>query len=388
MLERDLVCFSHLRWNFVFQRPNHLMSRFARHARVFYVEEPLFDAERPHIEQEQVGPKLTRLVPHLPSGLSPQENIEALQTALSGLCRELQIEHPILWFYTPLMLPWAEPLKRSLVVYDCMDELSNFHFAPPELIEREQELIGCADLVFTGGMALYAAKRDRHPNVHGIPSSVDVEFFRQAREPQVEPEAQAHIPHPRVGFCGVIDERIDLPLLEELARARPALQVVMIGPVVKISQESLPRLPNIHYLGGKPYGELPSYMASWDAAIMPFALNDATRFISPTKTPEYLAAGKRVVSTAITDVVEPYERLGLVRIGRSTSEFIEQLDAALADDGSHDPERERFLASTSWDTTWQRMQTLMSETMRARQRSIEVSCDDEATGATRKAAAE
>jgi UDP-galactopyranose mutase len=362
----DVLCFSHLRWNFVFQRPNHLMSRFAKEGRVFFVEEPIFDAPTPWLEQSTVLPNLTRVVPHLPRKRSAAETTSALREALASLCRTQGLEHAIHWFYTPLMLPLTEGLPSSLVVYDCMDELSNFQFAPPELVEYERQLMKRADVVFTGGMALYEAKRHLHHNVHGVPSSVDVAFFRQAREPRVDPASQASIAHPRVGYCGVIDERIDLRLLEQAALQRPTTQFVLVGPVVKISPFSLPRLPNLHYLGGRPYEALPSYMAGWDVAIMPFALNDATRFISPTKTPEYLAAGKRVVSTAIADVVEPYERLGLVRIGRSHREFIQHIDAALADDGASDSARELFLSGTSWDATWQRMRTLLDAALASR----------------------
>jgi len=238
--------------------------------------------------------------------------------------------------------------------------------------------------VFTGGMALYRAKRDQHGNVHGVPSSVDVDFFARARNPQPDPGPQANIPHPRVGYCGVIDERVDLALLDQLARARPQLQFVMLGPVVKIDPESLPERPNIHYLGGKPYQDLPAYLAGWDAAIMPFAMNEATRFISPTKTPEYLAAGKRVVSTAITDVIEPYESLGLVRIGRDCSDFIAQLDAALADDGSQDQERDRFLAGNSWDATWKRMHDVLEEALFARRSCEHVSSVDDSPAQLRE----
>src|SRR5690606_28943889 len=103
----------------------------------------------------------------------------------------------------------------------------------------------------------------------------------------------------RIGYAGVIDERIDLVLLDQVARARPDYQFVMLGPIAKIDPATLPQRGNIHYLGSKKYADLPRYLAGWDVAMMPFALNDATRFISPTKTPEYLAAGRRVVSTAI-----------------------------------------------------------------------------------------
>ncbi len=360
MSDQDVLCFSHLRWDFVFQRPNHLMSRFARRGRVLFIEEPLQGQERARLEHIPVAPNLSRVIPHLPSGTSTEHATALIRTLLALLCRELRMQDAIHWFYTPLMLPLAEGLPGSLTVYDCMDELANFMHAPPELIQRERELIERADIVFTGGMALYEAKRSKHHNVHGVPSSVDVPFFKQARRPQPDPEPQACIAHPRVGYCGVIDERIDLGLLAHLAAERPDTQLVMLGPLAKIDPASLPRRSNIHYLGSKPYQELPSYMAGWDAAMMPFALNEATRFISPTKTPEYLAAGKRVVSTAITDIVVPYARMGLVRIARSPDEFVSQLDEALADDGASDERRDAFLASNSWDSTCSRMQALVA----------------------------
>jgi hypothetical protein len=360
MNEPAVLCFSHLRWNFVFQRPNHLMSRCARDRRVLFIEEPLYDANEPHLEQVEVCPNLLRVVPHQVDDGRPASEQDAITARLlKGLCAQLGITEALHWYYTPMMLPIGEELPNSLIVYDCMDELSNFLAAPPALREREQRLMASADVMFTGGMALYEAKRTQHPNVHGIPSSVDANFFRTARTDQPEPDDQACIPTPRVGYAGVIDERIDLTLLEQVARARPELQFVMLGPVTKIAVADLPKLDNIHYLGSKKYADLPSYMAGWDVAMMPFALNDATRYISPTKTPEYLAAGRRVVSTEIRDVVEPYERLGLVRIARNAGEFSTHIDAALSDDGARDAARDAFLAENSWDATWARMQHLM-----------------------------
>jgi glycosyltransferase involved in cell wall biosynthesis len=364
MSTRDVLCFSHLRWNFVFQRPNHLMTRFARLGRVLFIEEAMFDAEEPSLECSELSRNLLRVVPHVPTSFTRAQSDDAIAPMLEELCRGLQIEDPTLWFYTPMMLPLVD-LSRGLVVYDCMDELSAFLHAPPELIDAERALLARADVVFTGGRALYEAKRGCHPNVYAMPSSVEVEFFRAARTPQSDPPDQASLARPRVGFFGVIDERMDLGLVAALAQARPELQIIMIGPVVKIDPATLPRQANIHWLGAKTYPELPSYLAAWDAAIMPFALNEATRFISPTKTPEFLAAGKAVVSTAITDVVEPYERLGLVRIGRTPEEFITQVDAALRDDKtSPHMMREQFLSTTSWDRTWERMTELMAQAER------------------------
>jgi UDP-galactopyranose mutase len=240
--------------------------------------------------------------------------------------------------------------------------------APAELVELEEQLLQKAQLVFTGGMALYEAKRSKHANIHPAPSSVDAAFFRQARQPLTEPADQAPLPHPIAGYCGVIDERLDLELLAHLAARLPHVSFVMLGPVVKIDEDSLPRRPNIHYLGAKPYAELPSYLAHWDVALMPFAMNEATRFISPTKTPEYLAAGRAVVSTPIRDVVEPYGRMGLVRIGADHAQFANHVEALLnAEDTIDRSACDAFLARMSWSSTWAFMESLLREAQRAEQ---------------------
>ena len=350
------------------------MSRCARDQRVLFIEWPVYDVTEPRIEVNELSPNLLQVVPHqVDDGSSAQAQDAVTARLLRELCARLEIVAPIQWFYTPMMLPIGEQLPHSLVVYDCMDELSNFDNAPPVLRELEARLLSRADLVFTGGMALYEAKRGQHPHVHGVPSSVDVPFFARARQAQPEPADQAAIARPRVGYVGVIDERIDLELLRGAALRRPGLQFLMVGPVVKIDPATLPKLPNIHYLGSKKYDDLPAYLAGWDVAMMPFALNQATRFISPTKTPEYLAAGRRVVSTPIRDVVEPYGRMGLVKIASGVEEFAEQLDAALADDGSRDASRDAFLSTNSWDDTWARMQMLMREAQARRQSSAQKS---------------
>lgn len=363
MISADLICFSHLRWNFVFQRPNHLMTRCAKERRVLFVEEPLHDEKaQDRLEIMQLERNLLRVVPHLRTGRSAAEELTTVTALLSELCAELAFEAPVHWLYTPMMLPISDALPRGLLVYDCMDELSNFLYAPPELRAREAALIEQADVMFTGGMALYEHKRHLHPNVHGVPSSVDTEFFWQARDMSDLPPALDDIPEPRIGFVGVLDERLDLALLRTLAERCPESQLVMIGPIAKIKEEDLPRLPNIHYLGRKSYDELPGYLAGLACAIMPFALNEATRFISPTKTPEYLAAGLPVVSTAIQDVVEPYERLSLVQIGRTHDEFVAHVQANV--DGrqrTSSSARDAFLANISWDATWARMSGLLRD---------------------------
>lgn len=332
--------------------------------RVFYFEEPVFaDEAKPSLWTEQTAEGVVRVVPSLPHGLGEDGQIAAQKELLDRLCAEQQIFRPIVWYYTPMSLPFSDHLDPATVVYDCMDELSAFRGAPPALLERERALLGRADVVFTGGHSLYEAKRHRHRNVHAFPSSVDVAHFRQARARLPEPADQASIPHPRIGHYAVLDERLDTDLVAAIADARPDWQLVLVGPVVKIDEAALPRRPNLHYLGGKRYEELPAYLSGWDAAFMPFALNESTRFISPTKTPEYLAAGKPVVSTPVTDVVRTYGERGLVHIADTPAGFVAALEQILATTG--DVRRpwladvDRTLAEMSWDQTWARMKELV-----------------------------
>ena len=373
----DLVCLSHLRWDFVYQRPQHLMSRFARAGRVFFFEEPVFDEPPARLEVSERAGGVRVAVPHLPAGLSPAEAEAAQRDLLETLLADHAVTDFVLWFYTPMAIGFAEGLEPAAVVYDCMDELSLFRGAPPALLERETRLLEIADVVFTGGQSLYEAKRGRHARVHAFPSSIDAEHFGRARRPLPDPPDQARLPGPRLGYFGVIDERLDTDLLAAVADARPQWQLVMVGPVVKIDADALPRRANLHYLGMKTYDELPAYLAGWDAALLPFARNESTRFISPTKTPEYLAGGRPVVSTPIRDVVRPYGELGLVEIAGEPAAFVAAVERALAQRGEGGTEREDWLrrvdeiiARSSWSRTWQAMAELIAEAVgRRRERS-------------------
>lgn len=362
----DVVCLSHLRWDFVYQRPQHLLSRFARHKRLFFVEEPVFDdkgeARLIVSEREQ---HVQLVVPHLPHGLRAQQIEETLQRLLQTFFKEQQLEHYLFWYYTPMALAFTEVFNPSLVVYDCMDELSAFKFAPARLKELELALFKKADLVFTGGQSLYEAKKHQHPRIYPFPSSIDKAHFAQARESLKDPADQQAIAQPRIGFFGVIDERSDLELLSAAADARPEWQFIMLGPVVKIDPAELPRRLNIHYLGGKSYQELPAYISNWTVAMLPFALNESTRFISPTKTPEYLAAGKPVVSTPIRDVVRPYGAQELVHIAATPQDFVQSVEKALTqvNDNQWLQKVDKFLEHISWDKTWQNMVMHMGEVL-------------------------
>jgi len=368
-VRRDILCFSHLRWDFVYQRPNHLMARAAKGGRAFFVEEPMFEGESAPTMRSAVRDGVTVITPILPTtdASAPQAS---LRHVVNDLVRRSEILDPILWYYTPMALPWTDHLTRSATIFDCMDHLAGFKGAPPGLLMLEAELLRRADLVLTGGAQLYAAKRSTHASVHCFPSSVDVKHFASARTWRTEPADQATIPHPRLGYCGVIDERMDLDLVAAAAAAHPDWQLVMLGPVVKIDPATLPHAPNIHYLGAKTYRELPAYLAGWDVGIMPFAHNEATRFISPTKTPEYLAAGLTVASTSITDVVDPYGRQGLVEIGDGAEGFLAACERALETDlVRHRRAADALLAKGSWDRTWASIDTLIASVLERRTRS-------------------
>lgn len=354
-----LVCLSHLRWGFVYQRPQHVMSRMARRYDVLFFEEPLPAEEAfPSLDVFPQPNGVIVATPRLPAGLEPSQVDALLRDLLNEYLQSNPHPELLLWYFTPMSLTFSDHLKPKVTIYDCMDELSAFHGAPPELLDREKQLLAKADVVFTGGVSIWEAKKTQHANAHAMPSSVDVQHFGAARTGLADPEDQAGIAHPRLGFFGVIDERFDVALMEAVARQRPDWQWVILGPVVKINPASLPQLPNIHYLGGKGYDQLPAYLGGWDVATMPFARNEATRFISPTKTPEYLAGGCPVVSTSITDVVRTYGHCEVVHIADDPQAFIAAIEHALAQ--RQNPERlleqaDAALEGMSWDTTWNAM---------------------------------
>ena len=365
----DLICFSHLRWDFVTQRPQHLLRRCARERRVFFVEEPLFDLSEGAKAVLDVSPRsdsVTVIVPHFAANLPVAVWDDTQKSLLLPYFAGEDVERYVLWFYTPMAVSLAAAFHPLAVVYDCMDELAAFHGASSLMKKRETLLFGLADLVFTGGQSLYEAKTLQHPRVYAFPSSVDNAHFAAARSPQADADDQAGIPHPRLGFYGVIDERFDVPLLTGVAELRPDWHWIILGPVVKIDPATLPHAPNIHYPGGKTYDQLPAYIAGWDVALLLFARNESTRFISPTKTPEYLAAGKPVVSTSIRDVVRPYGDRNLVRIADAPADFVAACEAAMAEDAPGRQARaDEFLSRMSWDQTWNQMAELIAQVVDA-----------------------
>jgi len=356
-----LIVFCHLRWDFVFQRPQHLMTRLAEHYNILFIEEPMHTEGEARLEKTEVAPNITVCRPHTPIqqfGFH-DDQLPTLQALLAKLVP--QDEAPIVWFYTPMALPLLQVFKPSKVVYDCMDELAMFKNAPKQLLQRESALLNIADVVFTGGPSLYEAKKNRHPNAHCFSSSVDAGHFRQALDRNFSHPEQAHIPHPRLGFYGVIDERFDVDLVSSMADAHPEWQIVLVGPVVKIDPATLPKQPNVHYMGQRGYDQLPQFLAGWDVCLLPFAMNDSTKFISPTKVLEYMAAELPSVSTPITDVKVPYG--DVVEIAESHADFVAACERQLAlDDDARQVMAKRMregVAGTSWDLTASRMHALI-----------------------------
>lgn len=367
-----LIVFSHLRWDFVYQRPQHLLSRLAKSRRVIFIEEPMHidgpDQWEKHVSEPNVlvcRPRTNRA-----SHGFTTEQIDAMKPLVEALLKEEKIDQYVVWCYTAMSYPLAAALKPQAVVFDVMDELSAFKGAPPEILEQEKRLLELADVVFTGGPSLYRAKKDRHANAHCFSSSVDAKHFATARDNSSLEEAddQKNIPHPRLGFYGVIDERMDLELLNAMAVAHPEWQIVMVGPVVKIDPADLPRPGNIHYMGQRGYTDLPKFLKGWDACLLPFARNDSTKFISPTKTLEYMAAERQIVSTPIRDVADIYS--DVVLLGDTPQEFIQACEKALAMSAEEREMRikkmREVLSRTSWDATAEAMNKLIDEAVASR----------------------
>lgn len=350
-----ILCFSHLRWDFVYQRPQHILSQISKETTVYFLEEPVFDnTQSPYISFTKRSPGLWVGVPHFPPGMSSLEVVDTMAGLLDKFLANKNLEDFIFWYYTPMAMEFSEKHSPALTVYDCMDELSAFKFAPATIKQLEKKLMSKADVVFTGGHSLYEAKKNQHANIYPFPSSIDKNHFLKARTIPHEPGDQIGIKGPKIGFYGVIDERFDYELIGKIATKRPEWQLVMIGPVVKIDPSILPKNENIHYLGSKTYDELPSYLSGWDAALIPFLLNESTRYISPTKTPEYLSAGVPVVSTAIRDVVNPYGISRLVKIGADATEFIDAIEGFLKEDKNNRTwlnKADKFLSQNSWNKT-------------------------------------
>jgi glycosyltransferase involved in cell wall biosynthesis len=365
-LPANIIVFSHLRWDFVYQRPQHLLTRFAANFKITLIEEPIFDAHSgAYYATSKRDGDITIMVPHLPVGLNHDQAIQLQKDLLDKFMTKKRMSDYAFWYYTPMALEFSRKYTPELVIFDCMDELSAFKFAPASLKALEMELLNKADVVFTGGHSIYQAKKHQHANIHPFPSSIEAEHFVQARQLAKANAVPLSSRQPTLGFYGVIDERFDINLIKGIADARPDWKIKLIGPVVKIDPATLPTNSNIEYLGAKSYQELPSNLATWDIALIPFLLNDSTKFISPTKTPEYLAAGLPVISTPIKDVINPYGVNKLVYIGSNADDFIAAAENEMALSKTAKQvwtkKVDTFLSQNSWDITYKNMLKLAKQ---------------------------
>lgn len=380
-----ILCLSHLAWDFVWQRPQHLLSRLARHYPVLYVNEPQLTAQsRPYLKRVAETSGVKAWQPYFPDRRETLENWRSVYTSLvqellldQGWLRRsrtgLAATRPlIVWFYSPTPFYVLDHLPADFVVYDVMDELANFKNAAADLPAREAKLLAQADLVFTGGRSLYQARQGRHPHLHLFTSGVEPDHFARALSPTTPMAAEiADLPRPILGYYGVIDERIDLNLLDTLAAEHPQWSIVMVGPVAKIETKDLPRRPNLHYPGQQPYEKLPNFLKGFDVCLMPFQINTATRYISPTKTLEYMAAHKPIVSTPVPDVVANWA--DVVSIAANPTEFAAAVEAALAETpaqrGMRITREEVHLARSNWDAIAAAMHRLIQAGLARRLRS-------------------
>jgi glycosyltransferase involved in cell wall biosynthesis len=369
--DSPIIVQSHLRWDFVWQRPQQILSRLAEHRPVLFVEEPILldDLASPKLDISVPHANVFRAVPHLPGvfrddyerGIAEIRRL-VQQAILPGGELKRMFNNPVQWFYSPFTAPaMLGAFNEVAVVYDCMDELSQFRFAHPDLVRRERLLLANADVVFTGGYKLYESKRRYHTNVHFFGCGVDNRHFGKARLSETPVPADiASLPQPVLGYFGVIDERIDYDLIRTVAESRPDASVVMVGPVVKVDPATLPKASNIHWLGQREYSALPGYVKGFAVCLMPFALNEATQFINPTKTLEYMAAGKPIVSTAVPDVVRNFTPV--VRVARSEREFVALTSqAATNPDSALVAQGIEMAANASWESIVGKMGKLISD---------------------------
>lgn len=362
-VRRDLLCVSSARWGASYERPHHLMLRAARDRRVIYVEAPAFEAGPAHLSVRRGPEGITVVTPTLPAETPAARVGELTRRLIDQLVAQQRLHGFVLWTDTPRALAYVNGLDPAAIVYDCAGEAG----ADDEQAPFEELLVSAADVVFTAGPTLHAAMQPRHGNCHLFPGVVDVGHFLHARRLSTRerpPADQGVLPAPRIGFLGTIDHQVDLGLVDELAALRPDLHVVLVGPMAREARSALPRRPNVSWLGQKTYAELPYYLAGWAAAILPYVRGPSTQAFAPAHLPEYLAAGRAVISTPLPDVVAGFGELGVVRIADSAQAFAAAIDASRAE-AARDRNRraDRWLATVSWDRTWSEMDALVADAL-------------------------
>ncbi len=375
-----IVVFSHLRWGFVWQRPQQFLSRFAKKHPILFIEEPFFDRSEgaePDLSFHRVMPNVTVMCPHVPASFAQNPKLPTMlrqwsHEAINRMNENGEFDKPLLWYYSPMDSSWSlGHFENRGVVYDCMDELSQFTGAPKALVNNEARLIEHADIVFTGGYNLGEKKKQQHDNVHIFGCGVEYSHFNQAQDPNTAiPPDIDFMARPILGWMGVVDERVDYAMVGEMARMRPDWSFAMVGPVVKVDPAHLPHAPNLYWLGGRDYQQLPSYVAAFDVNMMCFAINKATEFINPTKGLEYMATGKPIISTHVKDVVNQWS--DIVLLAKGAEEFVKSAEKALDKNNAEVQQRvQKGLAlaqQCSWESTVKAMQDLITQAIDKKER--------------------
>ena len=346
-VEFDIIIFSHLRWDFVLQRPQHIASRLAHHMKILFVEEPI-----PYNKEEEGTARLRQVNEHITVMQPRVQEIKDIEQLLKFMVRQKTV--PIGWFYSSDFSPLLRSLHFRKIVYDCMSD----HEPRPDA--DEPAMLAEADIVFTDSKALFESRIRVHPNVHCFPSSVEHGHFRKALKNIAVPGDIAELKKPVVGYCGVIDGRLDMDLLDKVAEQSPETTFVLIGPLVNMPESKLPKRSNVHYLGMKPYHLLPGYLKGIDIAMIPFDIKGAHKLSGPTETLEYMAAGKPIISTPIWDVVRDYRNH--INIVNNVDEFCAARDAIIKQLESQVYNHEKYndiLHTSSWEDTVKRMEKLI-----------------------------
>ena len=354
-----IIVHSHLRWDWVWQRPQQFLSRLSKKHRILFIEAPNPSEQactaQATLREVSDYPNILVLQMEMPAARwsdeswVDKERRRLVQSLLAGPLGR-NFDSPVQWFYDPMAVTaFAGHLKERAIVYDCMDELSLFRGAPPELVKRERELLAVADVVFAGGPKIWKAKKELNENCFMFGCGVDASHFGRARDAHLSAPADTKaLPRPLFGYFGVVDERLDYELLERLSDATSG-SVVMVGPSTKIDPASLPQRANLHWLGGRDYSDLPAYAKTFDVCLMPFAMNEATQFINPTKALEYMATGRPIVSTPVEDVVAQFG--DVVTIAQSASEFMQECKRLASKTSPTRIERGLVLArKNSWES--------------------------------------
>ncbi|HKP92663.1 MAG TPA: glycosyltransferase [Chthoniobacterales bacterium] len=375
-----IIVHSHLGWDWVWQRPQQFLSRFSKRHPILFIEAPYPSAKasvaRATLREISDYPNIIVLQMEMPAARwndgawVDKKRRQLVQSVLAGPLGK-RFESPVQWFYDPMAVTaFAGHLNERAIVYDCMDELSLFRGSPPELVRRERELLAVADVVFAGGPKIWRAKREFNKNCFSFGCGVDAKHFARARNPELPvPQDIADRPHPVYGYVGVVDERIDYDLLAALADHGDG-SVVIVGPSTKVDPATFPQRPNLYWLGGRDYSELPAYAKGFDVCLMPFAINDATAFINPTKALEYMGTGRPIVSTAIDDVVDQFSEV--VAIARDHTDFILKARASAARPDERRIRRGLALVRrNSWESIVRQLEQHIAETL-ASKRALEV----------------